>query len=88
MKTLSVLLVTALAATLSCAGAKNGPRSSDDAEETTSDEMQPASGTLPAANACPGDDGKPRECSFNTECCPGSSCAFDPDLSRIQKYCL
>jgi hypothetical protein len=92
MKTLSVmsvLVVTALCATVSCAGARNEPRSSDDAEEQAApDEMQPASGTVPAANACPGDDGKPLECSFNSECCAGTSCAFDPELSRVQKYCL
>jgi hypothetical protein len=90
MKTLSVVsvLVVALGVTLSCAGTRHEPRSSDDAEQTAPDQMQPASGTVAGANACAGEDGDPRKCSINAECCPGTVCGFDPGLSRVQRYCL
>lgn len=90
MRTLSVVsgLVVALGLTLSCAGARQEPRSSDDAVQSAPDEMQPASGTVTSGSACPGDDGEPRKCSINAECCPGTLCGFDPGLSRVQRYCL
>lgn len=27
-------------------------------------------------------------CQSNSDCCKGYSCGFDPDRSRVQRYCL
>ena len=27
-------------------------------------------------------------CQSNTDCCKGYACGFDPERSRIQRYCL
>ena len=29
-----------------------------------------------------------RPCYSNSECCGGTSCAFDPERSHVQRYCL
>lgn len=92
MKTLSVvsvLVVTALGALSSCAGTQREAQSSDDVEQAAPEggEMTPASGTMPVSS-CTDEDGEPRKCNINAECCPGTSCGFDPGLSRVQRYCL
>lgn len=91
MKTLtavSALVVVAIGATLSCASRQNAPRTGNDTDQAQPADMEPASRTVPAANACADENGEPRKCSINAECCPGTSCGFDPGLSRVQRYCL
>jgi hypothetical protein len=43
------------------------------------DEAAPA----PPTGAC--DD---RACSVDQDCCKGYGCAFDPERSKVQRYCL
>jgi len=50
--------------------------------------MTPASGetpsgaSAPAANSC--DD---ESCVGSEDCCKGYACGFDPERSRVQRYC-
>lgn len=55
------------------------------ADKTVKTEVQSGvSGYQSGENAC-----AEQECStLGTECCAGYSCGFDPDKSRVQRYCL
>lgn len=88
---LSLVAIVSLLAVSSCArGTEAEPKVGGDqvseaepeAVEQTGDEYAGVS-TEPEVNAC---FGKP--CSINAECCDGYSCGFDPDRSRVQRYCL
>jgi hypothetical protein len=45
------------------------------------------SSTTPSGDTCT-DQGKPKECTTNTDCCQGYVCGMDPDLSQVRHYCL
>lgn len=47
-------------------------------------EKEPAVSEL----VCEEEDGTARKCYSDEDCCDGFSCAYDPELSRRQKYCL
>jgi hypothetical protein len=60
-------------------------------KETNEPVMQPASSeSVPPSTeyGCSTENGEPRECSANEDCCSGYVCSLDPDRSRIKRYCL
>lgn len=74
-----------LVSVLSFSGCATTPKESEEPAMTpASSESTPAS----AEYGCSTDDGEPRSCSTNEECCSGYVCSLDPDRSRIQRYCL
>jgi hypothetical protein len=90
----STMAVAALAAAcLSCAGDQKGSKTSDEeawpdseAPEAPEDSLAPASGG--GGDACMQANGEPLPCSSNEDCCSGYSCGFDPERSRVQRYCM
>jgi hypothetical protein len=90
-------IVTAFGGALSCAsGPQKEANASDDAARE-SEAQKPAerhattaatdsdsdSDSTAVANTC-----EDRPCYSNSDCCKGRFCAFDPDRSHVQRYCL
>jgi hypothetical protein len=43
----------------------------------------------PSSNdPCKAKGGEPAECRNQEDCCPGYECGYDPDRSKILKFCL
>ncbi len=42
----------------------------------------------PPPDPCMAEDGEPRQCSSNEDCCEGFQCGFDPQRSRVVRYCM
>jgi hypothetical protein len=88
---LVALLVATLGAVCSCASA---PTKGADAPEEASAESaakEPVSAqaeTNVSGYETEVDECADRACAGNTECCNGYSCGFDPERSRVQRYCL
>lgn len=90
-KGLSLVAIVSLLVVSACArgteaepkhGGEDVSAAEPQATEQAADEYAGVS-TEPEVDAC---SGKP--CSINAECCEGYSCGFDPDRSRVQRYCL
>jgi hypothetical protein len=91
----SAMVIAALAVmVLSCARTtqKETQVGGDDIEQQAADSdserLEPASGTLPVVDGCTEATGDYVKCSSHDECCAGYSCGFDPDGSRVQRVCL
>jgi hypothetical protein len=55
----------------------------DTQDETKSTSSEPESAPSEASGAC--DD---RTCVSTTDCCKGYACGFDPERSKVMRYCL
>lgn len=82
----SVLLL--LLSVVTCAEQPMTKTSSDAstaaAEQEVAAPPKPSEGESQAAGDTCGDVA----CSSNNECCKGYVCGFDPERSRVQRYCL
>ena len=67
------------------------PTKSETSPSKPDDEPAPASrADGPAESAAPaeGTSCEDQTCVGNEDCCKGYGCAFDPERSRVQRYCL
>jgi len=78
-----------LAAGVLIASCASSPEKKDETFYT-SEEFEKNRTTEPAStnDPCKAKDGEPAECRNQEDCCQGYECSFDPDRSKILKYCL
>jgi len=59
-------------------------------EAKASNEAAPAPPSKPAESDAPaaGEACSDVACQSNNDCCSGYVCGFDPERSRVQRYCL
>jgi hypothetical protein len=94
MKTrcLVALLVATLSAVCSCASAPIKGADAPDTDSTPSAAQEPVSTPAETSNVSGYEtevnECNDRTCVGNSDCCDGYSCGFDPERSRVQRYCL
>jgi hypothetical protein len=83
---LSTVLLSLLTL-VSCAGNPAGEaKASNDGAATEPTKAAPAKAERESPTA--GESCGDIACQSNSDCCEGYSCGFDPDRSRVQRYCL
>jgi hypothetical protein len=88
---LLVVIFAGLVLESGCAGSQVPSPSAGNNSEGTSQNAAPAQAVArpldqpssPAAQSCDG-----VACESTSDCCKGYDCGFDPDRSRVQRYCL
>jgi hypothetical protein len=55
---------------------------------TSEPTSESTSGSPSSNDPCKGKGGEPAECRNQEDCCPGYECGYDPDRSKILKFCL
>ncbi len=87
---LLVVIFAGLVLEPGCAGspvpgpnAGNGEGASKNAAQAKEGARPPDQQSSPAAQSCDG-----VACESTSDCCKGYDCGFDPDRSRVQRYCL
>jgi hypothetical protein len=64
-------------------GQNSGEAAPRSAAPATESAHAPDPASNPALDSCDG-----VACESTTDCCKGYDCGFDPDRSRVQRYCL
>jgi hypothetical protein len=88
-----ITVVTSLSVVLSCTYSQPQPETGGTTEVTPppppTEESEaappPADEAAPAAPTGACDD---RACSVDQDCCKGYGCGFDPERSKVQRYCM
>jgi hypothetical protein len=86
-----ILLTVSAIAVIGCNKAQPEPKVSGDESASNADDSQPltpASSFTEAQAECVDEAGETLGCASNEDCCKGFSCGFDPEKSRVQRYCL
>jgi hypothetical protein len=78
---LTILL--SLLTLVSCAGNPAAEANASNDAAATAPAKAPEGESAAAGESC-GDVA----CQSNSDCCAGYSCGFDPERSRVQRYCL
>ncbi|HYP74624.1 MAG TPA: hypothetical protein VER12_01640 [Polyangiaceae bacterium] len=83
----SVLLLSCLLVTCAEQPADAAKTSNDAAAAATAETPEPSEHDAPAAVGA-GESCADVACQSNSDCCKGYVCGFDPERSRVQRYCL
>jgi hypothetical protein len=90
---LLVVILAALAVDAGCAGSPgpdprlNGVTDAESAPKNAAPASEAARPPDPASSPA-GESCADVACESSTDCCKGYDCGFDPDRSRVQRYCL